>query len=134
MDSLNIYLCARHAWKLLGDVEIEIWNQEKEKEKDLILEFYEQNLTFISFKHFLTFPACLIFSNLNSNCSNLLDNWDTSRNKLKSTVTHNCSDLLLFEYLNCSSDLKNFVNSRLIQPRISKVFLDNYNNRSEQFW
>ena len=42
MDALNIYLCARHAWKLLGDVEIEIWNQEKEK--DLILEFHEQNI------------------------------------------------------------------------------------------
>ena len=49
----------------------------------------------------LTFPLCvlipIIFYNLNSNCSNLL-NRNSSRNKLKKhSVTRNCSDLSLFE-------------------------------------
>ena len=45
MDALNIYLCARHAWKLLGDVEIEIWNQEKER-PDIRISWKEQTCTY----------------------------------------------------------------------------------------
>ena len=52
---------------------------------------------------FLTFPACfsipIIFSNLNSNCSN-------------HSVTKNCSDLSLFEWIVLVIE-KNFWNSRL---------------------
>ena len=50
---------------------------------------------------FLIFPACfyipIIFSNLNSNCTNVLD-LETSRNKLKKAFCFkNCSDLLWCE-------------------------------------
>ena len=77
-------------------------------------------------KYFLTFPACfsipIFFSNLNSNCSNLLD-WEISRNKLKKhSVTKNCSDLSLFEQIV-------LVISKCLQilglhSRISRFFLD----------
>ena len=55
-------------------------------------------------KKIITFPACfkipIIFSNLNSNCSNLLYIWETSRNKLKKNyVTKNCSELSLFKQI-----------------------------------
>ena len=61
-------------------------------------------------RFFLTFPADflipIIFSNLNYNCPSALD----LRN-LQEQVKHvfcfkNCTDLSLFEYINCSSDLK----------------------------
>ena len=50
---------------------------------------------------FLTFPACfkipIIFSNLNYNCSNLLDMRNLQEQVKKHSVTKNCSDLSLFE-------------------------------------
>ena len=62
---------------------------------------------------FLTFPACfsipIIFSNLNSNCSNLLYLRNLQEQVKKIVLT-----------FHCSRDIKNFG----LQPRISKVFLD----------
>ena len=60
---------------------------------------------------FLTFPAD--FEVTTKLIVLIYQIWETSRNKLKKhSVTKNCSDLPLFEYLNCFSDLKNFANSR----------------------
>ena len=46
---------------------------------------------------FLTFPACILipifFSNLNSNCSNLLDMRNLQEEVKKHSVTKNCFDL-----------------------------------------
>ena len=64
---------------------------------------------------FLTFPACflipIIFSNLNSNCSNLLD----MRNLQEQVKKAFCYQKLFWHFTvwtNCSSDLKIFANSR----------------------
>jgi hypothetical protein len=64
---------------------------------------------------FLTFPACfsipIIFSNLNYNCSNLLD----MRNLQKQVKKAFCYQNLFWPFtvwINCSSDLKFFSNSR----------------------
>ena len=64
---------------------------------------------------FLTFPACfsipIIFSNLNSSCSNLLD----LRNLQEQVKKAFCYQKLFWPFtvwINCSSDLKIFENSR----------------------
>ena len=64
---------------------------------------------------FLTFPACfsipIISSNLNSNCSNLLD----MRNLQEQVKKAFCYQKLFWSFtvwINCFSDLKNFANSR----------------------
>ena len=66
-------------------------------------------------KLFLTFPACflipIIFSNLNSNCSNSLD----MRNLQEQVKKAFCYQKLFWPFtvwINCPSDLKNFANSR----------------------
>ena len=50
---------------------------------------------------FLTFPACfkipIFFSNLNYNCSNLLDMRNLQEQVKKHSVAKNCSDLSQFE-------------------------------------
>ena len=63
---------------------------------------------------FLSFPACfwipIIFSNLNSNCSDLLD----LRNLQEQVKKALCYQTLLLPFtvwVNCSSDIKNFANS-----------------------
>ena len=65
-------------------------------------------------KNFLTFPACfsipIIFSNLNSNCSNLLD----LRNLQDQVKKAFCYQKLFWPFnvwTNCSSDLKKFYQS-----------------------
>ena len=75
---------------------------------------------------FLTFPACfsipMIFSNLNYNCSNLLD----KRNLQEQVKKAFCYQKLFWPFtiwINCSSDLKD-LQILGFQPRISKVFLD----------
>ena len=67
------------------------------------------------FIHFLTFPACFsiptIFSNLNLNCSNL----SSLRNLQEKNEKTFCYQKLFGPFtvwINCSSDLKNFANSR----------------------
>ena len=64
---------------------------------------------------FLTFPACfyipIIFSNLNYNCSNFLD----LRNLQEQVKKAFCYQKLFWPFtvwINCSSDLKIFANSR----------------------
>ena len=64
---------------------------------------------------FLTFPECFLipifFSNLNSNCSNLSD----MRNLQKQVKKAFCYQKLFWPFtvwINCSSDLKMFANSR----------------------
>ena len=64
---------------------------------------------------FLTFPACfwipIIFYDLNYNCSNLLD----MRNLQEQVKKAFCYQKLFWPFtvwINCSSDLKNFANSR----------------------
>ena len=64
---------------------------------------------------FLTIPACfwipIFFSNMNSNCSNLLD----MRNLQEQVKKAFCYQKLFWPFtvwINCSSDLKNFANSR----------------------
>ena len=51
----------------------------------------------------LTFPACfyipIIFSNLNSNCSNLLYLRNLQEQVKNHSATKNCSDLSLFEQI-----------------------------------
>ena len=68
-----------------------------------------------SIDFFLTFPACfwipIIFSNLNYNCSNLLD----MRNLQEQVKKAFCYQKLFWPFtvwINCSSDLKTFANSR----------------------
>ena len=65
--------------------------------------------------NFLAFPPCflilIIFSNLNSNCSNLLD----MRNLQEQVKKAFCYQNLFWPFtvwINCSNDLKNFANSR----------------------
>ena len=49
---------------------------------------------------FLRFQIPIIFSNLNSNCSNLVDLRNLQEKvKKEHSVTKNCSDLSLFEYI-----------------------------------
>ena len=64
--------------------------------------------------HFLTFPACfsipIFFSDLNYNCSNLLD----MRNLQEQVKKAFCYQKLFWPFtvrINCSGDLKNFANS-----------------------
>ena len=85
--------------------------------------------------YFLTFPACfsipIIFSNLNSNCSNSLD----IRNLQEQVKKAFCYQKLFWLFtvlINCSSDLKSFENYR---PSASnfKSFLDHYNNLCKQW-
>ena len=75
-----------------------------------------------SLKVFLTFPACflisMIFSNLNYNCSNLLDMRNLQLKK--HSVTKNWHFTV---WINCSSDLKTF--------SITRTFFSH--SRSEQF-
>ena len=73
------------------------------------------NIFVCSKQFFLTFPACwsipIIFSSLNSNCSNLLD----MRNLQQQVKKAFCYQKLFWPFtarINCSSDLKNFANSR----------------------
>ena len=75
---------------------------------------------------FLTFPACfsipIIFSNLNSNCSNLLH----MRNLQEQVKRAFCYQNLFWPFtvwLNCSYDLKNF----------TRIFFC-HSSRSQQFW
>ena len=102
--------------------------------------------------HFLTFPACfsipIFFSNLNYNCSNLLD----MRNLQEQVKKAFCYQKLFWPitaWINCSSDLNIFANSRpsasnfkkisrSLKPKIqqSAVFLTktvSSHSRSEQF-
>ena len=64
---------------------------------------------------FLTFPACfsipIIFAISNSNSSNLLD-MRNLQEQGKHSVTKNCPDLSLFEWIMYSSDLKKFASFR----------------------
>ena len=85
-----------------GALQLSSWNQ---------AAFVDQYIFF-----FLTFPACfsnpMIFSNLNSNCSNLLD----LRNLQEQVKKAFCYQKLSWPFtvwINCSSDLKNFENSQL---------------------
>ena len=73
--------------------------------------------------HFLIFPACfsipIIFSNLNYNCSNLLD----MRNLQEQVKKAFCYQKLFWPFtvwINCSSDLKNFANSRSLEHFFSQ--------------
>ena len=75
---------------------------------------------------FLTFPACfqipIIFSDLNSNCSNSLD----MRNLQEQDKKAFCYQKLFWPFtfwLNCSSDLKLFANSQPSDLNF-KSFLD----------
>ena len=56
---------------------------------------------YVNNSHFLTFPADLqiriFFSNLNSDCSNLLDLRNLKEHVKKQSVTKNCSDFSQFE-------------------------------------
>ena len=76
------------------------------------------------------------FSNLNYNCSNLLDLRNLQNKLRKHSVTKNYSDLSLFEEIVLVIS-KNFQILGL-QPRISKVFLIIWtifsHSKSEQFW
>ena len=76
---------------------------------DLLLPYWFEKI------YFLTFPACfsipIIFSNLNSNCSNLLD----LRNLQEQVKKAFCYQKLFWPFtarINCSNDLKIFANSR----------------------
>ena len=64
---------------------------------------------------FLTFPACfsipIIFSNLNSNCSYLPD-LRNLQEQVKKAFCYQRLSWLFTVWINCSSDLKNFENSR----------------------
>ena len=82
--------------------------------------------------HFLTFPACfkipIIFSNLNYNCSNLLD----LRNLQKQVKKAFCYQRYFWPLsvrTNCSSDLKMFADS---QPSASKI--KSFSRSLEQFF
>ena len=88
------------------------------------------HLFFFSKKNFATyFVPEMVFcyqncSDLLWHCSNLLYTWETSWNKLKKhSVTKNCSDLSLF--FQVISKLLQILD---LQPRISKDFLDHWNN------
>ena len=61
-------------------------------------------------------------SNLNSNCSNLLDMKNLQEKLKKHSDTKICSDLSLFEQIVLV--ISNFLQILGLQPRISKVFLD----------
>ena len=70
---------------------------------------------YVSFCHFLTFPACfsipIIFSNFDFNCSNL----SSLRNLQEQVKKAFCYQELFWPFtvwINCSSDLKKFENSR----------------------
>ena len=76
--------------------------------------------------YFLTFPACfwipIIFSNLNSNCSNFYKIWETSRNKLK---RHHQKLFWPFTVrTNCSSDLEKILKFEAEGREFAKNFLD----------
>ena len=60
-----------------------------------------------------------IFSNLNSNCSNLLDMRNLQEQVKKHSVAKNCSDLLLFEQIDLV--FSTFSQILSLQPQISKV-------------
>ena len=86
-------------------------------------------LRFISF---LTFPACfpipIIFSNLNYNCSNLLD----KRNLQEQVIKAFCYQKLFSPFtvwINCPSDLKIFANFR---PSASNF--KSFSRSQEQFF
>ena len=83
---------------------------------------------------------------MNSNCPNLLELWETSRNKLKKTF---CYQKLFWPFIvqmNCSSDVKIFAQILDLQPRISKSFSqslehffltvsqDNFGNKIPILW
>ena len=82
--------------------------------------------------YFLTFSACfsipIIFSNLNYNCSNLLD----MRNLQEQVKKAFCYQELFRPFtvwINCSSDLKIFANSRLSAPKFKS-----FSRSLEQFF
>ena len=81
---------------------------------------------------FLSFPACfwipIFFSNLNSNCSDLLDLINLQEQVLKAF----CYQILFWPFTvwtNCFSDLKIFENSRL-----SALNLKSFSRSLEQFF
>ena len=96
---------------------------------------------------FLTFPACfsiaIIFSNLNYNCSNLLD----MRNLQEQVKKAFCYQKLFWPFtvwINCSSDLKKFANSwpsasnfKCFSRSLEQVFLtvgqNNFGNKIPRY-
>ena len=82
--------------------------------KSAISEMCCHNVPLLNAYNFWTFPSCLsisiIFSYLNSNCSNLLD----MRNLQEQVKKAFCYQKLFYPFAvsaNCSSDLETFVNS-----------------------
>ena len=85
---------------------------------------------------FLTFPACFsipkFVSNLNYDCSNFLD----VRNLQKQVKKAFCYQKLFWPFtvwINCSSDLKNFENSKF-QKFFSITRTIFSHSKSEQYW
>ena len=98
----------------------------------MVRNFYRSNLTVLRKKifckesmvkiFFLTFPTCFWIPIIFSNCSNLLD----LRNLQEQVKKAFCYQKLFWPFtvwINCSSDLKNFENSRLSASNF-KSFLD----------
>ena len=93
------------------------------------------------YQTFLTFPECflmpIIFSNLNSNCSNLSD----MRNLQEQVKKAFCYQKLFWPFtawIHCSSDLKNFAKFLTLSLEFQKFFSITRtffsHSRSEQFW
>ena len=73
----------------------------------------------------------MIFSNMNFNCSNLLDMINLQEQVKKHSVTKYCSDLSLFEYIILVISKKFQILG--LQYRTSKVLLNHQNNFFSQW-
>ena len=104
-----------------------VWKKHHMKENPWIRMMYVEKLVFyiqfILYSHFglykkvhiLSFPACfwipIIFSNFNYNCSNLLDMRNLQK-QVKKAFFYQKLFWPSTAWINCSSDLKHFANSR----------------------
>ena len=122
MDFLNfLNFSEQISWQILRPIRL---CRQKKSQTD---QYYSDWI-----KYFLTFPACFsnpnFFSNLNFNCSNL----PSLRNLQKQVKKAFCHQKLFWPFtvwINCSSDLKNFANSRL-----SASNFKSFSFSLEHFW